>query len=90
LEYFRDKTRRDEFYKFFKELSNMYEILSPDAFLRPYLESYMTLAVLYRSVLNNYDSSAIIGSELARKTDRARAEAHEEQRDTPRPWRSMR
>lgn len=40
LEHFRDKDRREAFYAFFRELQEMYEILSPDPFLRPFLEDY--------------------------------------------------
>ena len=35
LEHFRDKEVRQEFYTYFNELEELYEILSPDAFLRP-------------------------------------------------------
>ena len=35
LEHFRDKESAQEFYAFFRELEELYEILSPDAFLRP-------------------------------------------------------
>jgi len=40
LEYFRDRERREEFFKFFRELEELYEILSPDPSLRPYLADY--------------------------------------------------
>ncbi|MEJ5295888.1 MAG: HsdR family type I site-specific deoxyribonuclease, partial [Fimbriimonadales bacterium] len=35
LLHFREKEAREEFYRFFRELEETYEILSPDAFLRP-------------------------------------------------------
>lgn len=38
LEHFLDENKRHDFYKFFKEISTIYEILSPDAFLRPYVD----------------------------------------------------
>ena len=34
---FEDKTKREAFYKFFKELENLYEILSPDEKLRDFV-----------------------------------------------------
>ncbi len=42
IQHFRDGEKREEYYNFFKELSDMYEIISPDAFLRPYIENYCT------------------------------------------------
>ncbi len=45
IEHFRDKERRKEFFKEYKEIFKeykeiemLYEIISPDAFLRPYTE----------------------------------------------------
>jgi type I restriction enzyme R subunit len=68
LEYFRDEEKRREFYRFFKALSNIYEILSPDPFLRPYLEDYEILARIYKEVLGAYDPSISVSRELTRKT----------------------
>ncbi len=48
LEYFIDEEKRHEYYAFFKEISNIYEILSPDAFLRPYIDDYETLTRFFR------------------------------------------
>ena len=39
IEHFRDKDRRKEFFKEYKEIEMLYEIISPDAFLRPYIET---------------------------------------------------
>src|SRR5438046_10182070 len=47
---FSDKQKREDFYKFFKELENLYEILSPDAKLRDYIAPYSHLAELYEVV----------------------------------------
>ena len=70
LEHFRDEERRHEFYQFFKELSNIYEILSPDAFLRPYIEDMETLARMYRIVREAYDPGTPIEREFTRKVAR--------------------
>jgi type I restriction enzyme, R subunit len=40
VEYFRDEERRTELQEFVSELENLFEIISPDAFLRPYLDDY--------------------------------------------------
>lgn len=68
LEHFRNEEPRHEFYKFFKEVSTIYEILSPDAFLRPYLEDFETLAKMYRIVKEAYDPGISIDKEFLRKT----------------------
>ena len=36
IEHFRDKERRKEFFKEYKEIEMLYEIISPDAFMRPF------------------------------------------------------
>jgi type I restriction enzyme R subunit len=43
VEFFRDDGRREQFQSFISELENLYEIISPDAFLRPYLDDYESL-----------------------------------------------
>ena len=44
LAHFRDEDTRQAFYKFFRELADLYEILSPDAFLHPYIDDYDQLS----------------------------------------------
>ncbi len=43
LIHFRDRNLREEFYQFFREVEEAYEIHSPDPFLRPYLDDYQRL-----------------------------------------------
>lgn len=38
------------FFKEYKEIEMPYEIISPDAFLRPYIENYSTLLAIYHVV----------------------------------------
>ena len=38
IEHFRDPERRKEFFKEYKEIEMLYEIISPDAFLRPFID----------------------------------------------------
>ncbi len=66
--HFMDEGRRKEFYKFYDELSDMYEIISPDAFLRPYLEDYDTLSRMSRIIKDAYEPHLLIDKEFARKT----------------------
>lgn len=70
LEHFMDEEVRHEYYQFFKELSNIYDILSPDAFLRPYIEDVETLARMYRLLKENYEPGLPIDREFSRKTAR--------------------
>lgn len=68
IEHFRDKDRRKEFFKEYKELEMLYEIISPDAFLRPYLEDYATVSQIYRVVRNAYTRRVGVDRAFQRKT----------------------
>jgi type I restriction enzyme R subunit len=68
LDHFRNDKARQEFYEFFKEISAIYEILSPDSFLRPFIDDFDTLARMFKIVLEAYDPSIIIDREFTRKT----------------------
>ncbi|MGH2509869.1 MAG: type I restriction endonuclease subunit R, partial [Ktedonobacteraceae bacterium] len=65
--FYDDKQRREEFLTFFRRLQNLYEVLSPDAFLRPYLADYEALAELYTFVRRDLDLVSA-DKELTRKT----------------------
>jgi len=68
LELFRDEDKRHSYYGFFRELEDLYEILSPDPFLRQFVEDYQKLADLYALLRSAYDNRGITDRELARKT----------------------
>ncbi|AHB13468.1 type I restriction endonuclease subunit R [Dehalococcoides mccartyi] len=68
LELFRDENNRQEYYGYFRELEDLYEILSPDPFLREFVEDYQRLADLYALLRSAYDNQGITDRELARKT----------------------
>jgi type I restriction enzyme, R subunit len=70
LEHFRDKERRHEFYSYYGELEELYEILSPDAFLRPFLEEYGRLTEMYRLLRSNYERGVPVDRRFLRKTAR--------------------
>jgi type I restriction enzyme, R subunit len=69
IEHFRDKDRRKEFFKEFKELEMLYEIISPDAFLRPYIEDYTGLASMYAVVAKAYTKQVYVDKAFQRKTN---------------------
>lgn len=58
IEYFFNDEPRDEFIQTFKELQTAYEIISPDGFLRPYINIYAAIADVYRTVLSYFDPKA--------------------------------
>lgn len=63
-----DEESRHEFYQFFKEASTIYDILSPDSFLRPYLEDIETLARMYRILREAYEPGIKVDKDFSRKT----------------------
>ena len=78
-ETFLDKDKRQQFADFFKEVEMLYEILSPDAALRDYIDDYNRLADIYVMLRNAYGSKTGFLSEVAHKTEklvRANAEMH--------------
>lgn len=70
IDYFRDKSERQTFFKLYKEIEALYEIISPDAFLRPYIGSYAILSKIYLVVRNAFAPKIIIDREFLRKTNK--------------------
>ncbi len=68
LNLFRDEDKRQDFYAFFRELEEIYEILSPDSFLRPFLEDYRRLAEMYRLLRSTYEPLVSPDKSFMRKT----------------------
>ena len=68
IEHFDDKEDREAFFKFFKQLQDIYTILSPDAFLRPFIADYQSLASLYGLIRNAYADRIYVDKELTAKT----------------------
>jgi type I restriction enzyme R subunit len=69
ISYFRDKSKRKEFFKLFKEVEMLYEIISPDKFLRPYIDTYATFSAIYQVVRNAYSKRVQVDREFQRKTN---------------------
>lgn len=69
IDYFKDKSKRKEFFKLYKELESLYEIISPDAFLRPYINDYNFLSEIYVIVRNAFAKKVNIDREFLRKTN---------------------
>jgi type I restriction enzyme R subunit len=68
IDAFKAKDTRERFFKFFKQVQNLYDILSPDAFLRPYIEQYLALAELYALIRNAFSDRVYVDREVTAKT----------------------
>ena len=68
IEHFRDKDRRKEFFKEYKEIEMLYEIISPDAFMRPYLDDYATLSGIFAVVRKAYAKTVYVDRAFQKKT----------------------
>ena len=69
IEHFRDKERRKEFFKDYKEIEMLYEIISPDAYLRPFIEDYTTLSKIYLVVRKAYTKRIYVDRDFQKKTN---------------------
>jgi type I restriction enzyme R subunit len=69
IEHFRDPERRKEFFKEYKEIEMLFEIISPDAFLRPFIEDYATLSNIYLVVRNAYTRRVYVDRDFQKKTN---------------------
>jgi type I restriction enzyme R subunit len=72
IDHFFDEDVREAFVSLFKELQTAYEILSPDPFLRDYLDDYTLIVQVYQVVYNYFNPEAErrrLQRELLRKTD---------------------
>lgn len=68
IEYFRDDEKRKTFFKLYNEIEMLYEIISPDSFLRPYIKDYTILSTMYHVVRNAYTRVVHIDREFQKKT----------------------
>jgi type I restriction enzyme R subunit len=69
IEHFRDPERRKELFKEYKEIEMLYEIISPDAFLRPFIADYGTLSAIYQVVRKAYTKTVMVDREFQAKTN---------------------
>ncbi len=69
IDAFVDQGQREEFYKLFKELETLYEILSPSPDLRDYIEDFGLLSILYQIVRNAFRKKTGFYYDIAKKTE---------------------
>ena len=67
---FLNPENRKAFFDAYKEIEALWEILSPSAELRDYIETFKQLAQLYATVRNAYTTGASYAADLAKKTSR--------------------
>jgi len=85
IEYFSDKDKREAFFKYFKRLEMLYEIISPDKDLRDHMDKYLKLSSLYTIILNAFSKRVIVDKELMRKTQKL-VRSNVENYDIPKPY----
>jgi type I restriction enzyme R subunit len=68
IEHFRDPERRKAFFKEYKEVEMLYEIISPDKFMRPYVEAYASFSAMYDVVRKAYAKQVYVDRDFQRKT----------------------
>lgn len=72
VEHFFDVERRNSYLRLFKEIQEAYDILSPDPFLRDYIEDYKLLIQVYQVIYNFYNPEAEkkrVRRDILKKTD---------------------
>lgn len=67
--HFAEKPVREKFYAFFRQLQNLYEILSPDAMLRDHMADYGKLGALFKTVRAFYSTHRGLYLDLMKKTE---------------------
>ncbi|MCL5976440.1 MAG: HsdR family type I site-specific deoxyribonuclease [Candidatus Parvarchaeota archaeon] len=68
LKIFADEKERQKFFEIYEELKDIYEILSPDDFLRDYLDDQENLARIYRILKEAFGTGFSPDKDFGRKT----------------------
>lgn len=68
IDHFAEQATRDTFFTFYRQVQSLYDILSPDAFLRGYIDDYQALAELFGLIRNAYADRVYVDRELTAKT----------------------
>jgi len=70
IETFSEQEKREAFYKFYKQLEMLYEILSPSPKLRDFIDDFGCLSLLYQIIRNAFRKKTILYGDVARKTEK--------------------
>jgi len=68
IEAFTDQDKREAFYRVYKQIETLYEILSPLPELRDFVDDFGSLSILYRIIRNAFKKRSVLYSDVARKT----------------------
>ena len=68
LEIFGDENNRQKYYAQWREIEDMYNIISPDDFLRPHLDNFEKFARIYNILRMYYDNKQKPDLDLSEKT----------------------
>ena len=68
VEHFRDEDQRTALQEFVSEVENLFEIISPDVFLRPYLDDYDAIMRIYAIVREAFYPGLDVDRSFLRKT----------------------
>ncbi len=68
-EFHLDSKKEREFFKEYKEIEMLYEIILPDVFLRPFIDDYSTLSVIYDVVRKAYTKRIQVDRACQKKTN---------------------
>ena len=66
--YFSIKKKRDNFLNNFKEIQNLYEIISPDAFLADYIKTYRKTLEIFLIIKKTFSKKVYTDKNLLKKT----------------------
>jgi type I restriction enzyme, R subunit len=61
--------RREAFYKLYKQMETLYEILSPSPMLHDFIDDFGCLSLLYQIVRNAFRKKTLLYGDIARKTE---------------------
>ena len=70
IETFTELEKRETFYKLYKQLETLYEILSPSPNLRDFIDDFGCLSLLYQIIRNAFQKKTLLYGDVARKTEK--------------------
>lgn len=69
IEFFDNEEKRNEYYGLYRELIDIYNIISPDEDLRPYIEIVDALTKIYKILQEAFENKLTVSKELTRKVE---------------------
>ncbi len=69
IDTFTDQDKREAFYRVYKQIETLYEILSPSPDLRDFVEDFGRLSVLYQIIRNAFRKKTVLYGDVAFKTE---------------------